>query len=111
MFQATVCPGPYLQSKFPYIVSEVNKALQGTQTQPTPAPAQPTTPSTPAATSFLVKVTTNKGLNIRKGPGTNYPVTGTIKDQGTYTIVETKGNWGKLKSGAGWICLDYTKRV
>ena len=23
-------------------------------------------------------------------------------------IVGTSGNWGRLKSGAGWICLDYT---
>lgn len=28
MFQATTCPGPYLQSKFPYIANEVNKALK-----------------------------------------------------------------------------------
>ena len=27
MFVPTSCPGPYLQSKFPYIVSEVNKSL------------------------------------------------------------------------------------
>lgn len=27
MFYATACPGPYLQSKFPYIESEVNKRL------------------------------------------------------------------------------------
>lgn len=35
MFMATTCPGPYLQSKFPYIASEVNKILGG---QPTPTP-------------------------------------------------------------------------
>ena len=29
MFAATDCPGPYLQSKFPYIASEVNKRLNG----------------------------------------------------------------------------------
>lgn len=28
MFQATICPGPYLQSKFSYIADEVNKKLQ-----------------------------------------------------------------------------------
>ena len=27
MFASTTCPGPYLQSKFPYIASEVNKRL------------------------------------------------------------------------------------
>lgn len=43
-------------------------------------------------------------LNIRKGPGTNYEITGQIKDKGSYTITEIQnGSWGKLKSGAGWI--------
>ena len=55
-------------------------------------------------------------LNIRKGPGTNYKKTGKYTGKGTFTIVEekigegsTKG-WGKLKSNAGWISLDYTVR-
>lgn len=65
---------------------------------------------------YLAKVTAN-ALNIRKGAGTNYAVTGIIRDKGTYTIVaESKGKgttkgWGKLKSGAGWISLDYVKKV
>ena len=62
------------------------------------------------SSSYLVKVTAN-ALNIRKGPGTNYGINGTITNKGTYTIIETQGNWGKLKSGAGWISLAYTKRV
>lgn len=49
-------------------------------------------------------------LNIRKGPSTSSAIVGQIKDRGVYTIVETKGSWGKLKSGAGWICLDYTEK-
>lgn len=60
--------------------------------------------------SYIVKVTV-PALNIRAGAGTNYSITGCIRDNGKYTIVETKNNWGKLKSGLGWICLDYTKRV
>ena len=65
--------------------------------------------------SFLVKVTVN-ALNIRKGAGTKYDVVGTIRDKGVYTIVEVKGNWGRLKStnfdgGVGWIHLGYTKKV
>lgn len=56
-------------------------------------------------------------LNIRKGPGTNYAKTGKYTGVGTFTIVEeskgkgaTKG-WGKLKNGAGWISLDYAKKI
>lgn len=64
---------------------------------------------------YKAKVTATS-LNIRKGAGTNYAKVGVIKDEGIYTIVdEKKGKgatlWGKLKSGAGWISLDYTKKV
>jgi N-acetylmuramoyl-L-alanine amidase CwlA len=64
----------------------------------------------PANIPFLVKVTAD-ALNVRQGPGTNYSITGVIKDKGVYTIVKTNGNWGRLKSGAGWISLKYTKRL
>lgn len=65
--------------------------------------------------AYKVKVTASS-LNIRSGAGTNYKKVGTIKDKGTYTIVaESAGKgatkWGKLKSGAGWISLDYCKKV
>lgn len=66
-------------------------------------------------TAYKVKVTADV-LNIRKGAGTNYGISGTIKDKGIYTIVaESNGTgatkWGKLKSGAGWISLDWCKKV
>lgn len=61
-------------------------------------------------TNYLVQVTAT-ALNIRSGPGTSYAVTGCIRDKGVYTIVAESDGWGKLKSGAGWICLDYTKKV
>ena len=75
-----------------------------------------TTTKEPAKTDkgFLVKVTVS-ALNVRSGAGTTYSVKSVIRDKGTYTIVETKTvsgiEWGKLKSGAGWICLSYAKRV
>ena len=64
---------------------------------------------------YLVRVTTNV-LNICKSPTTSSAITGAIKDKGVYTIVEEASGtgakkWGKLKSGAGWISLDYTKKV
>lgn len=52
-------------------------------------------------------------LNVRKGPNTTYDIVTTVKANQVYTIVETKGNWGKLKSGAGWISIHskYVKRL
>lgn len=102
MFANTNCPGKYLQSRFQELANTVNSKLDG---QPTP-----TTPSAPTQNeSYLVKVTID-ALNIRQGVGTGTPVVGCIRDKGTYTIVETQGHWGKLKSGQGWICLDYTNK-
>lgn len=65
---------------------------------------------------FLVRVSIND-LNIRKGAGTNYARTGKYTGKGVFTIVEVKSGtgsakgWGRLKSGAGWIALDYAARI
>ena len=64
---------------------------------------------------YLVRVSV-ADLNIRKGPGTNYAKTGSFTGIGVFTIIaEENGQgasrWGKLKSGAGWISLDYAKRI
>lgn len=56
-------------------------------------------------------------LNIRKGAGTNYAKTGKFTGKGVFTITEVKSGkgstagWGKLKSGQGWIALDYAKKI
>lgn len=75
-------------------------------------------------------VVTTEVLNVRTGPGTNYPNKGfneltpnaqaQVKAKCGYaangyvngvecTISEQQGNWGRTPSG--WICLDYTKRI
>lgn len=65
---------------------------------------------------YEIKITANT-LRIRKGPGTNYPIVRTLRfDKNTYTIVEESNGigakkWGKLKSGVGWLSLDYTRKV
>ncbi|MCL2867159.1 MAG: hypothetical protein FWF47_05290 [Clostridia bacterium] len=61
---------------------------------------------------YKVKVTVDS-LNIRKGPGKDTAITGTITDRGIYTIVDEAdgpgaAKWGKLESGKGWISLDFT---
>lgn len=63
-------------------------------------------------TPFRVYVPVDN-LNIRKGPGINYEKIGQSTGVGTFTIVDIStgsgatNGWGKLKSGLGWISLDY----
>lgn len=65
---------------------------------------------------FKVKVDIS-GLRIRTGAGTGYAHTGEYTGIGVFTITEvkegkgSKSGWGKLLSGAGWISLDYAKRI
>ena len=70
--------------------------------------------STTGFTPYTVKVTVTE-LRIRSGPGTDTQAQGFI-EPGVYTIVEEADGpgakrWGKLKSGAGWISLDYAEKV
>lgn len=94
------CPGEYLYERHGQIAKEVNTKLQ----------------AKPVLKSFQVKIDIDN-LNIRKGPGTNYARTGQFTGKGIFTIVSTakgKGSdsgWGKLKSGAGWISLDFTTKL
>lgn len=78
-------------------------------------PAEPPDASVPetepsAGVPFLVRVAI-PDLNIRRGPGTDYARTGSYTGIGVFTIVDVSGNWGKLKSGAGWISLNYATRI
>ena len=68
------------------------------------------------AVPFKVRVTATD-LNIRTGPGTNTAKTGKFTGAGVFTITEVKDGpgsakgWGRLKSGAGWIALDFAQKI
>lgn len=100
-FKNKDCPGEYIYSRLGKIADEVNELL-GIEHKP--------------EGDFKVKVSITD-LNIRTGPGTNYSTTGKKTGVGVFTITEVKSGkgstagWGKLKSGVGWISLDYAKRI
>lgn len=103
-FANKACPGEYLYERHGEIAEKVNELLGVKKSESS------------EFKSYSVKVSI-KDLNIRKGPGTNYAKTGKYTGIGVFTIVEEsagKGStagWGKLKSGLGWISLDYVKKV
>ncbi len=144
MFQATTCPGPYLESKMQYIADEVNKKLMPKDTKYTVkkgdtlsaiAKQYETTVAelvklnnifnpnliyvgqvialpvkADVKVPYMVKITVDRCI-IRKGAGSQYAQSGSITDRGAYTIVEVKDDFGKLKSGAGWIALNDCKTI
>lgn len=64
----------------------------------------------PAFEPYVVRLTAI-ALNVRTGPGTQYPVAMVIRGGGAFTIVAEENGFGLLKSGAGWIMLRHTERV
>ena len=107
------CPGDYLYNLHGEIAAEVTKRLGGSSSTTSPSTGTGASGSAQTAVNYTVKVTATD-LNIRSGPGTNYGSKGAI-NPGVYTIVAEAGGtgaskWGKLKSGAGWISLDYATK-
>lgn len=108
-FAKKACPGDYIYERLGQIADEVNQMLGSGKVE------VPSTPTKEPEKDFKVKVDILK-LNIRNGPGTNYDRNG-YTGKGVFTIVDTadgpgstKG-WGKLKSGAGWISLDFATKI
>ena len=52
-----------------------------------------------------------KNLNIRKGPGKEFDRTGEFTGPGKFELTERKNGFGKLRSGKGWICLDFCEDI
>lgn len=93
-----------------YYVFDAN----GNMVYPMPSNPFPSTPSTSDNAnhrSYQVKLLDD--LNIRKTPNGTILQTNGAKKGFVYTIVETQGTWGRLKSGAGWISVSskYVRRV
>ena len=104
-FQATACPGNYLAGRFGELADRVNSLLgKKTEIKPEIKPVED------KKEPYIVRITAST-LNVRKGAGTGYKITTQVHAKECYTIVETVGKWGKLKSGAGWICLDYARKI
>ena len=108
-FANKACPGDYIYQRLGDIAAKVNAKLGATGA----APVQPSAPV--SSVPYKVRITATD-LRIRKGPGTNTVIVQNAITPGVYTIVsEATGQgatlWGKLKSGKGWVSLDFCKKI
>lgn len=105
-FNGKDCPHRTIDLGWQRFVDMVQDCLDGTV---------PEAPAAPSFEPYTIR-TTCTALNIRAGAGTNHKITGCIRDKLKYTIVDEANGpgakkWGNLKSGLGWIALDYTKKA
>lgn len=62
------------------------------------------------AAGYKIKVTTPKGLYIRKEASTSTTKVGALVYGAEETVTKEKDGWGYI-DGKGWVCLKYTKKV
>lgn len=94
-----------------YVISTLKTGAVTGTVKPESVVAYSTTLTTPGFAPYVVRITAS-ALNVRSGPSTKYKINTTVKKNELYTIIAETDGWGRLKSGAGWICLNgYTKKV
>jgi len=120
-FTNKTCPGPYFTRQLPWLVREMNKRLAGQEAEAfvgecTVPPTNPSiVPNLQSFTPYLATINV-AALNVRKGPGTSYPVVTVLRnDKNAYTIIEEMTGpgatmWCKLKSGIGWVSKDFISK-
>ena len=61
----------------------------------------------PVVTSTYTRyVKVNTSLNVRNGPGTNFNIVASLKNNQQVTVYETIGNWSRIGTNQ-WVCSDY----
>lgn len=108
-FANKACPGDYIYERLGDIAAKVNAKLGVSGS----APSAPAAPS--SGVPYKVRITATD-LRIREKPSTDSAIVQKAIKPGVYTIVsEATGKgatlWGKLKSGLGWVSLDFCKKI
>lgn len=117
-----ICPAPFVNDPANWLQFKNRLITPACNTETSHTPPGAFAPISPAPSPFqecIVRiVTSGSNLNVRTGPGTNYPVAQQngryifCRNGLRYTIVDEENGWGLLKSYAagrnGWIRLSYT---
>ena len=106
-FTGTGCPGPYLESKFPYIAEQVQRRLRsGEKAIPV---KYYTEGGGTKITPYYAKVIVTD-LNVREKASGTSKIVGKLGLFDTIHIMEHSGGWGYAE-GKGWVSLKYTTKI
>ncbi len=63
--------------------------------------------SKPPTTTRTATVTADSGLNVRSGPGTNYPIVDGLSKGSKVTVLEQSNGWCKISTG--WVSAEFLR--
>lgn len=77
--------------------------------------APPPTICSSEAEAYPVRIA-KWAINIRRGPGTDYPIVRIARGREVFMITALSSGtgasqWGRIQGGEGWISLDLTHRL
>jgi hypothetical protein len=89
------------------------KPAEQTKPKEPEKPKEDPKPSVVTFKAYEAKVTPSNGLNVRTGPSTTYKKLGALKFGTKIKVLEEKSGWGRIvyNGKAGWVSLNYTKKV
>ena len=89
-------------------------AQEATGVAPAVEPAPATEPVQPAARPFVEAVLTGNNVNVRQGPGTEYPIYYTAPMGTWIEVVDRQGQWLEIEfpaKGFSWVSRDYLQKI
>jgi len=114
----TPVPTKTLRPTFTYTPAKPTMTSEPTAVPATATPAAPTaTPEPPTAapspTSEVSRLTANASVNVRSGPGTNYPQIGRLQAGQSFVITgkNPAGDWWQFdfNGRSGWVVADLVR--
>jgi len=110
----TLPPSPTPQAVSPTFTPAAPPTPSATLAAPTPTPAVPTAQPSATPGGNLAAVTVDVNLNVRAGPGIDYPRVGSLAPGSTVPIVgrNADSSWWQIAfedvpEGKGWISAQY----
>jgi len=114
----TPVPTKTLRPTFTYTPAKPTMTSEPTAVPPTATPAAPTaTPEpptvAPSPTSEVSRLTANASVNVRSGPGTNYPQIGRLQAGQSFDITgkNPAGDWWQFdfNGRSGWVVANLVR--
>jgi hypothetical protein len=109
----TTPPPEATNNAIPSLAFPENQTEYASPDQAGAAENQPTAPPVEQNPQALITDTPTGWLNVRSGPGTNYPILTKVYPGKSYPLLQEEEKWYKIKAGLdieGWVTDQYAAK-